>query len=48
MVFSYGPEQVYKIYCKIGYLTDIKFKDNEKITYVGGGDTAQWLFFHYL
>ena len=46
MVFSYGPEQVYKIYCKIGYLTDIKFKDNEKITYVGGGDTAQWLIDH--
>lgn len=46
MVFSYGPEQVYKIYCKIGYLTDIKFKDGEKITYVGGGDTAQWMIDH--
>jgi len=46
MVFAYGPEQVYKIYCKIGYLTDIKFADGESITYVGGGDTAQWMIDH--
>lgn len=43
MEFSYAPQQVYKIYCKIGYLTDLEFKQGEKITYVGGGDTAQWL-----
>lgn len=46
MVFAYGPEQFYKIYCKIGYLTDIKFADGESITYVGGGDTAQWMIDH--
>lgn len=43
MVFAYAPQQIYKIYCKIGYLTDLEFKKGEKITYVGGGDTAQWM-----
>ena len=43
MEFAYAPQQVYKIYCKIGYLTDLEFKQGEQITYVGGGDTAQWL-----
>lgn len=43
MEFAYGPQQIYKIYCKIGYLTDLEFQKGEKITYVGGGDTAQWL-----
>lgn len=43
MEFAYAPQQVYKIYCKIGYLTDLEFKPGEKITYVGGGDTAQWM-----
>lgn len=43
MVFSYAPNQLYKIYCKVGYLTDLAFKKGEKITYVGGGDTAKWM-----
>lgn len=42
MVFSYSPTQLYKIYCKVGYLTDLQFKKGEAITYVGGGDTSKW------
>jgi len=44
MVFSYGSNQIYKIYCKVGFLTDLQFQKGEKITFVGGGDTASWKF----
>jgi type IV secretion system protein VirB9 len=43
MNFAYAPGGMYKVYCKIGYLTDIQFKPGEKITYVAGGDTAKWM-----
>ena len=43
MVFSYSPNQLYKIYCKLNYLTDIVLKEGEQITYVGGGDTGKWM-----
>ena len=43
MVFSYSPSQLYKIYCKLNYLTDIQLKEGEQITYVGGGDTGKWM-----
>jgi type IV secretion system protein VirB9 len=42
MSFAYANGGMYKIYCKVGYLTDIRFKPGEKITFVGGGNTAQW------
>lgn len=42
MRFAYSPSGLYKIYCKVGYLTDIRFKEGETITFVGGGDTGQW------
>lgn len=42
MIFSYSPTQLYKIYCRRGYLTDLVFKKGENIKYVGGGDTAGW------
>ena len=42
MVFSYAPEQLYKIYCRRGYLTDLAFRKGEVISFVGGGDTAGW------
>ncbi len=42
MVFSYSPNQMYKIYCRRGFITDMSFKKGETITYVGGGDTASW------
>ena len=43
MVFSYSPSQLYKIYCKLNYLTDIVLKEGEQITFVGGGDTGKWM-----
>ena len=42
MVFRYAPNQVYKIYCRTGYLTDIQLHEGEKIKFVGGGDTSAW------
>lgn len=42
MVFSYAPDQLYKIYCRTGYLTDIELHAGEKISFVGGGDTSSW------
>ena len=43
MVFQYAPNQLYKVYCRVGYLTDIALKEGESITFVGGGDTASWM-----
>ena len=42
MTFAYSPTQIYKIYCRRGYLTDLAFKKGEAIQFVGGGDTAGW------
>ena len=42
MTFSYAPEQLYKVYCRTGYLTDIELKKGEQVTFVGGGDTSSW------
>ena len=42
MVFRYAPNQLYKIYCRMGYLTDLAFHKGERITFAGGGDTAGW------
>ena len=42
MTFAYSPTQLYKIYCRRGYLTDLAFRKGETIQFVGGGDTAGW------
>lgn len=42
MVFRYAPNQMYKIYCRPGFLTDMAFKKGEQITYCGGGDNSAW------
>ena len=42
MTFSYAPNQLYKIYCRVGYLTDLSLKKGETISFVGGGDTSAW------
>ncbi len=42
MVFAYAPDQLYKIYCRTGYLTDIELKKGERISFIGGGDTSSW------
>lgn len=40
--FTYRPGSLYKVYTKIGYLTDIQLQAGEDILYVGGGDTDRW------
>lgn len=42
MVFAYAPDQLYKIYCRTGYLTDIELRKGETVSFVGGGDTSAW------
>lgn len=42
-VFTYIPNQIYKIYCKPGRLTDIQLQRNEEILFIGGGDTTRWM-----
>ena len=42
MIFRYSPNQLYKIYCRTGFLTDMAFAKGEKITFAGGGDTSGW------
>lgn len=42
VTFKYAPNQLYKIYCRVGYLTDLSLKKGETISFVGGGDTSAW------
>ena len=42
VVFKYAANQLYKIYCSVGYLTDLELKKGETISFVGGGDTSAW------
>lgn len=41
--FPYNPDNVYKIYCQPGYITDIVLHAGDTITYAGAGDTVQWV-----
>lgn len=40
--FPYIQEHLYKIYLQEGFITDIRLGKDEKIRYVGGGDTVRW------
>lgn len=42
MTFRYTETQLYKIYCRAGYLTDIQLHKGESINFVGGGDSSSW------
>lgn len=42
MTFRYTETQLYKIYCRAGYLTDIALHKGEPINFVGGGDSSSW------
>jgi len=42
MIFKYSSNQLYKIYCRVNYLTDIELKKGVKLVFVGGGDTSAW------
>lgn len=42
MTFRYTDTQLYKIYCRAGYLTDIALHEKEALNFVGGGDSSSW------
>lgn len=42
-VFNYGDASLYKIYCKEGYLTVLRFQPGETIVSINGGDTTRWI-----
>lgn len=43
IVYQYHENSVYNVNTTINALTDIQLHDGEKITYIAGGDTIQWL-----
>ena len=40
--FPYIEQHLYKVYLQEGFITDIKLGTDEKLKYVGGGDTVRW------
>lgn len=40
--FVYNKNDMYKIYCREGFITTINLNPDEKIVYLAGGDTARW------
>lgn len=42
VVFPFARQQVYKIYLQEGFVTDIRLASDEKLKFVGGGDTVRW------
>lgn len=42
-VFTYIPNQIYKVYCQAERLTDIQLQPGEEVLFVGAGDTARWM-----
>lgn len=40
--FVYSEKDMYRIYCREGFLTTIYFNPDEKITFMAGGDTERW------
>ena len=40
--FTYMEQHLYKVYLQEGFITDIKLGNDEKLKYIGGGDTARW------
>ena len=41
--FAYAPSQIFTVWCKEGFLTDIRLQPGEELQYIGGGDTVRWL-----
>lgn len=41
-IFTYSEDSMYTIYCRVNHLTTILLQPGEKVTFVGGGDTARW------
>ena len=43
ITYEYKPDSQYEVHTRMGYVTDIKLKPGEKITYIAAGDTKRWL-----
>ena len=43
-VYSYKPDSQYEVHCKVGYITDIKLKTGESVSYSLVGDSSRWMF----
>lgn len=41
--YEFKPDSLFEVHTKKGYVTDIKLKPGEFITYLGAGDTVRWL-----
>lgn len=41
--YNYYKTNTYEVYTKVNYTTALKFNSDEKIVYIGGGDTENWL-----
>ena len=41
--FAYAPSQIFTVWCKEGFLTDIRLQPGEELQYIGGGDTVRWM-----
>lgn len=42
--FVYSENAIYKIYARMNYLMSIVLNPDEKINYIGGGDSARWIY----
>ena len=41
-IFKYKSSDMYKIFCKVGYITTIQLQPGEAISYLGAGDVKRW------
>ncbi len=42
--FVYSENTIYEIYARMNYLMSIVLNPDEKINYIGGGDSARWIY----
>ena len=43
VMFTYGDNKVYQIYCQPGFVTDIRLAQGDVVNYIGAGDTVRWI-----
>ena len=43
-VYAFKPDSLYEVHCRVGYITDIKLKPGEAVSYSLVGDTSRWMF----
>ncbi len=43
VVYTYVPNQLFRVYCQEERLVDIQLQPGEELIYIGGGDTVRWV-----